>query len=181
MKSMRPLMLDFQNDRRTPPWFSVVLLLSGVVMTLYLSIHSADLLSELSSLEEEQIALERKSKHKSDSPRPAAIDAPQLQAEIRQANEVLERLALPWDPLFKEIESSPTIPIALLAVEPDTAKRLITITGEAKNLEAMLNYIRLLQGKKSLAHVYLKNHHIEMQIAEQPVRFVVVASWVTRS
>ena len=48
-------------------------------------------------------------------------------------------------------------------------------------LPSMLSYVRLLQEKESLTGVYLQSHQIERRMVEHPVRFVVVASWVTKS
>ena len=106
--------------------------------------------------------------------------AQQLRAEIKQANEVLAQLAMPWETLFKDVESSQRDHVALLSIEPDSEKRVIKIIGEAKDTDAMLGYIRLLQKKESLTDVYLQSHRVEQQTAEKPIRFALIASWVVK-
>lgn len=177
---MRTLELDFHSDRRKPRWPDVALLAAGLVGALSLGIHSVDVFSQIRALEAQQTAFERRADRAAVDPRLAALDAQQLRAEVKQANDVLTQLALPWETLFKDIESSPQNHVALLAIEPDSDKRVIRITGEAKDFAAMLGYVRFLQGKESLTGVYLQSHHIEQRTAERPVRFVLVASWVIK-
>jgi Tfp pilus assembly protein PilN len=178
MKPMRTLLLDYQNNRRKPGWPDIVLLAGGLATAMYLGIHSVNVFSEIRTLEAKQTAFERKSDRGAPDSRLASLDAQQLRAEVKQANDVLAQLALPWETLFKDIESSQQNHVALLTIEPDSEKRVIKITGEAKDFGAMLGYIRFLQKKESLTGVYLQSHQIEQRTAEKPVRFVLVASWV---
>lgn len=178
---MRALLLDFQNNHRRPGWPNIVLLAGGLATAAYLGVHSVNVFSEISMLEAKQTTLERHADHGATDSRLSALDAQRLREEVKQANDVLAHLALPWENLFKDIESSQRNHVALLAIEPDSEKHAVKITGEAKDLDAMLGYIRFLQKKSSLTGVYLQSHHIEQQTAEKPVRFVVVASWVIKS
>ena len=177
---MHALLLDYQHHRRKPRRLELVLLAGGLAMAVYLSIHSVNVFSEISTLEAKQAELARKSNREAPDTRLASLDAQQLRVEVKQANEVLAQLALPWENLFKDIESSEKNHIALLAIEPDAEKRIIKITGEAKDLNAMLGYIRFLQKKESLTGVFLQNHRVDLQTAEKPVRFAVIASWVVQ-
>lgn len=177
---MRAILLDYQHNRRKPGWPDIVLLAGGLAVAMYVGIHSVKVFSEVNTLEEKQTAFERKSDRGAPDSRLASLDAQQLRAEVKQANEVLAQLALPWESLFKDIESSQRNHVALLSIEPDPEKRVIKITGEAKDLGTMLGYIRFLQKKESLTGVYLQSHHIEQQTAEKPVRFVLAASWVIK-
>lgn len=177
---MRALRLDFQNNRRRPAWPNLALLVGGLVTALVLAIHSVTVFSEIRQVEANQAAFERKSHRNALDPRLASLDAQQLRAEVKEANEVLAHLALPWETLFRDIESSPGDHVALLSIEPDPEKRAIKISGEAKDFDAMLGYLRVLQKKESLTGVYLQSHHIEQRTAEKPIRFVLVASWVMK-
>lgn len=180
MNSVRALRLDFQDNRRRPGWPNLALLAGGLVTALLLAIHSVTIFSEIRIVEAKQAAFERKTHRDAPDSRLASLDAQQLRAEVRQANDVLAQLALPWETLFRDIESSPADRVALLSIEPDADKRAIKISGEAKDFDAMLGYLRLLQKKESLTGVYLQSHHIEQRTAEKPVRFVLVASWVIK-
>ena len=108
------------------------------------------------------------------------LDASALQQEIRQANEILQQLALPWDALFQAVEATSEQEIALLSIQPDVGKRIVRIGGEAKNFDALLAYITRLEDSKILNRVYLTSHEVRTQVAEKPVRFALVANWVVQ-
>lgn len=97
--------------------------------------------------------------------------------EVRHANEVLRQLSLPWDGLFQAVESAGSKDVSLLALEPDTEKALVKISGEAKNIGAMLDYIRLLEERNVFGTVYLQSHQVQQQDPEKPVRFALLAAW----
>lgn len=177
---MRTLLLDYQQNRRKPDWTDIVLLAGGFVMAIYIGVHSVNVFSEVKALEEKQTVLDRKPDHGATDSRLASLDAQQLRSEVKQANDILAQLALPWETLFKDIESSQKDHVALLSIEPDTEKHAVKITGEAKNLDTVLGYIRFLQKKSSLTGVYLQTHRVDQQMAEKPVRFVVTATWVIK-
>lgn len=105
------------------------------------------------------------------SPSPAADVA----LEVRHANEVLRQLGLPWEGLFRAVESSGSKDVVLLALEPDMEKRVLNISGEAKNIPAMLGYITQLGEQEMFESVYLLNHHVQLQTQDKPVRFALIA------
>jgi len=92
--------------------------------------------------------------------------------EIKHANEVLQQLTLPWGKLFQAMESSSGKQVALLAMEPDAEKQVVKISGEAKDIAAVLDYIRRLAAQQVFSSVYLQSHQIQQQDPEKPVRFV---------
>jgi len=51
---------------------------------------------------------------------------------------------VPWDSLFRELEGAADESVALLAIQPDPASRQVRIAGEARRLDAVLNYIERL-------------------------------------
>ena len=177
---MRAISLDYHNNRRNWHWSDILILAGGLSLAAYVGIHYVNVASEIDSLEAKQTELARQSNRDAIDSRLTALDAQQLKTEIKQANEVLARLSMPWETLFKDMDSSRRDQVALLSIEPDAEKRVIKIMGEAKDLDAMLGYIRLLQKKASLTDVYLQNHHIEQQTAEKPVRFALIASWMIK-
>ena len=176
---MRALSLDFQQQKRRAGWTNIALLAGGLVMAMFLGWHSMTQFSQIRALQAQQASLAHSTQRRAPMRLPAT-EAQRLNNEIAQARDVLEQLALPWEHLFEDIESSPDDHVALLAIEPDAAKHLVSISGEAKDLNAMLGYLRALQAKDSLTGIYLQSHHIDQQTAEHPVRFVVLASWVMK-
>jgi Tfp pilus assembly protein PilN len=69
--------------------------------------------------------------------------------------------------------------VALLSIESDTGKRQVKISGEAKDIESVLNYLRVLGAQPKLANVYLQSHQLQQQDPQHPVRFALGAAWVS--
>ncbi len=100
--------------------------------------------------------------------------------EIRRANDVIEQIALPWDRLFRAVESAAGEKVALLGITPDQKSGTVEVNGEAADLNAMFDYVKRLQRQPSLARVYLLNQKLNDQDAQRPVRFTVTASWLEK-
>jgi type IV pilus assembly PilN-like protein len=98
-----------------------------------------------------------------------------LASELKHANEILLQLALPWGELFASAESAGIPDVALLSIESDTDKRRVTISGEAKNLESILAYLRYLEARPALADVYLQSHQLQKKDPQHPARFALSA------
>lgn len=109
--------------------------------------------------------------------RAAAHDPTQLRDEIRRANQVLHRIALPWDGLFSELERRRGNSISLLSLQPDLQNRVVRIAGEARNLKAMVAYVRRLGAGAALYDVRLVDHQRMEDDPQQPIRFTLVAGW----
>ena len=180
MNTLRPLSLDYQRNRRPASRLDKTLLTGALMAAVFSGIHYLNISAETVALEEKQAAVQHQPKHDVLDARLASLDAQQLKTEVKQANAVLAQLALPWESLFADLDTSQRERVALLVIEPDTEKRVIKVTGEARDFSAMLGYVTYLQGRPSLTGVYLQNHHIEQQTAEQPVRFSLLASWVIK-
>jgi Tfp pilus assembly protein PilN len=100
--------------------------------------------------------------------------------EIRRANEVIEQIALPWDRLFRAVESAAGERVALLGITPDQKSGTVEVAGEAADVNAMFDYVKRLQRQPSLVRVYLLNQKLNDQDAQRPVRFTVTASWLEK-
>ncbi|WP_018989396.1 PilN domain-containing protein [Aromatoleum toluclasticum] len=85
----------------------------------------------------------------------------------------------PWQALFATLESLASDDVALLSLTPDARKGQLRITAEARDLGAMLAYHRKLEDTAVLRDVSLVNHEFAEQVQGRPVRFSLVASWVT--
>ena len=97
--------------------------------------------------------------------------------ETKQLTEAVNMLATPWNNLLAAIEQADMQDVALLSLEPNSKKQLVVLTGEAKNLPVVLQYIKQLQQTPMLAQVYLQKHSIEETDASKPVRFSLLAKW----
>jgi len=175
---MPTLMLDFQDNRRRAGPVDIGLLVVSLILATASLIAAAYLFSTIRALETQQALRHRVTTVANTGADGSAIDARHLRSELTQANSVVGLLSLPWDALFSDIEASQNAQVALLAVAPDPDKRTLMITAEAKDFNAMLSYMRVLQTRPSIKEVYLKSHTIDLKSAERPVRFVLSASWV---
>jgi len=101
--------------------------------------------------------------------------------EIRRANDVIEQIALPWDRLFRAVESAAGEKVGLLGITPDQKSGTVEVGGEAADLNAMFDYVKRLQRQPSLTRVYLLNHKLNDQDPQHPIRFTVTASWLEKT
>ena len=105
----------------------------------------------------------------------------ELVEEVKNANDVLRHLGVPWESLFHAVESSGNQNITLLAIEPDVEKQQVKISGEAKSFNLLMNYMTHLQGQAVLGSVYLQNHDVQQEDPDKPVRFSLIATWQDKS
>ena len=146
-------------------------------MLIFIAIYFVQLRNQVDALE---INLERASSKKNThavSEPPNEKGKAEQALEIKNANEVLHHLSVPWDILFKAVESSGGSKITLLALEPDFEKKQVKISGEASNYHAVMTYIVQLQGQDVFDTVYLQNHDVRQEDPDRPVRFTLLANW----
>ena len=176
---MRALNLDYCAAPRARS-VGTMLLLIGVLLASVALFEYREVREEL-SMQEMQIAEIRQSAKRNatgerrDS---SGGDVAAAAQELKTAHQALQRLAFRWEDLFGALESAPANGVALLAVEPDPEKGLVKITAEARSAEDMLEYVERLQKVDRLADVMLANHQLKTSEPLQPMRFVVVASWL---
>jgi len=103
--------------------------------------------------------------------------SPELQAQIEQAKKMADFLMVPWSQVFTGLEAAVLDDAAVLAIEPDSKKRQLKITVEAKNQDVMFAYIQRLEASPKLSNVYLLKHEIMEDADQKPIRFVAVAKW----
>lgn len=175
---MRALHLDYQRSVRPVPWLGLVVLGSALVALALLTSHYQEL-GQRSAMWEARVAYgERLSSHRARALRPVSAQAAREQVlEVQHANQVLRQLSLPWDTLFRAVESAGGESVALLSMEPDIQKGTVRISGEAKNFAAMLEYIRQLGARDVFGSVHLQNHQIQQDDPQKPVRFSLLAVW----
>lgn len=174
---MRRLQLDFAPDR-TVRNAALNATLCGLIAALaYLAWDYAETAKRANMLETDlaRIAAAEAGVRAHDRSRP---DAARRDAEVKLANQVIDRLALPWDQLFDEIESSVDENVILLGVEPDAEKRHVKITAEARDLKAMSAYVKRLGLSQRFRDAHLQSHQVQVANVQRPVRFIVAARWL---
>ncbi|MFA6901551.1 MAG: fimbrial assembly protein [Gallionellaceae bacterium] len=173
---MSKLNLDYQRSIKPFPWGGLLLLVLALATLLATALHYRSLSTE-SALLESRAELADRAAQRHLPGRRSNVAASGLAREVKRANEALRQLSMPWDRLFRTVEAAGAKEVALLALEPDTEKRQVKISGEAKNIAAMLNYIRQLEHRDEFGSVYLQSHHVQQQDPDKPVRFVLLAIW----
>lgn len=108
----------------------------------------------------------------------SAENREKLQAELRFANRVIDKLDMPWDALFGTVEAAGGDDAILLGIEPDAERRDVRLMGEAKDTEAMLAYLRELRRAPALRNAHLTGHQVNAQDPQRPVRFTIEAHWM---
>jgi NADH:ubiquinone oxidoreductase subunit D len=175
---MRPLQLDYQRVPGRVPWLGLAVLLAGLVALALLADRYQAVAEQSRVLEERADQLARQSARRAPAPRTATEQAARAQMlEVKQANQVVRELAVPWNTLFNAVESSGGEGITLLALEPDTQKGTVKITGEAKDLDVLLAYVKQLATRDVFAGVLLQSHQVQREVAEKPLRFALLARW----
>lgn len=148
------------------------MLLVGLLASAYLFIQYSQ-----ASTQNEKLKSELTQMHLSQQAGIVNSDDKELELDIQRASAVIDRLAFPWDSLFKALESSAiSKDIGLLSIQPDIANGVITLNAEAKNWNVMLRYIRELNNESFFKEVYLVNHQIQLADPRKPVRFTLLCS-----
>jgi Tfp pilus assembly protein PilN len=173
---MRRLELDFRRRPRTARTLGIVLLAASVAGVVAMANHYQrlqDRIVEAESVLHKHGAASRKQAVAASSGR----DAQSTALEFKRANEIALQLRTPWPDLFANVEAAQTPEVALLSIESANDKQSLKIAGEAKNLDAVLAYLRDLQEQPLLANVYLQSHQVQQQDPQRPVRFALGAGW----
>ena len=175
---MRALDLDFVAGNRRGRWLGIGLLAIAAVATAKLADMYAESQREVEQIQARIARIERRANGiNSDAPKLADATI----QEIRHANQVIDQITLPWDRLFRAVESVANDRVALLGITPDQAGGTVELSAEAADVEAMFDYVKRLQRAPSLARVYLLNHQINARDPLRPVRFTVIASWIEKT
>lgn len=175
---MRALRLDYQRRTRRVPWPGLAVLGSALVALALTAGHYRQLGQGIALWESRVDHEERLAGHRARALRPASAEAAREQVlEVQHANQVLRQLSLPWDALFRAVEASGGKNVALLSMEPDLKKGTVTISAEAKDFDAMLDYVRQLGKREVFGSVLLQNHQVQQTDPQKPIRFSLRAVW----
>jgi Tfp pilus assembly protein PilN len=109
--------------------------------------------------------------------RPAKpIPREKIEEEARNAEAVVRQLTLPWASLIGTIEQAATREVAILQLQPDADTRLLRLTAETRQRDAMFDFVRRLAASPGLAEVHLVSHQVQREDPQQPVQFSIQAN-----
>ena len=100
-----------------------------------------------------------------------------LVSQVEDANDVIGRLSLPWNTLFRSLEGAALDTVALLGVQPQPQQRLVTLVGEARSYADVLEYMERLDASDAFVHARLVSHKVKSEGPVHPVDFIIAAQW----
>lgn len=108
--------------------------------------------------------------------RPARpIPREKVEEETRSAEAVVRQLTLPWASIFATIEQAATREVAILQLQPDAETRVLRLSAETRQREAMFDFLRRLGASPGLADVHLVSHQVQREDPQRPIQFSVQA------
>ena len=105
----------------------------------------------------------------------------EIRKEISKANAILDQINLPWESLFDSIEHAATEDIALVSLQPNVSSRALRISGEAKNMSELLDFVEALEREPIFENVHLLNYKIKQDNPHRPIIFLLTEVWISAS
>jgi hypothetical protein len=173
---MSELRLDYEKNAPIP-WLGMRILVLVLLAIIPFAIYFQGLMKRVTLLESMVEYTSSEKSQRAAAVKSIGIGRVDLAQEVKNANIVLHRLSVPWDELFKAVESSSGSHVRLLALEPDFDKKQVQITGEGSSYKSVMKYITELERQDVIGTVYLQNHEIRQDDPDKPVRFSLLANW----
>jgi hypothetical protein len=104
-------------------------------------------------------------------------DAPVQAAQLKRAQEIILRMAFPWQAFFDVIETAKSNNIAIVSLQPDAVTGSVVIAAEARDLPSALDYIERLKAEPRLQNIHMATHEALDHGARSAVKFTVNAHW----
>ena len=156
-------------------WLSFIVLLVGIVLATYIwqqyQTKHAELMTVSNQLS--QLNQQTQPKKMSFDTTPTVISA----EKKLQIQTIVTALVMPWNKLLQAIERADNKDIALLNLVPNTKSQQVILSGEGKDLQAVLIYLNQLQAQPMLEKVYLQKHTIDSSNVSKPVKFTIFTQW----
>lgn len=174
---MMPLLtLDFGRRRVRQPRSGVALALVAVLAALF----AGEVLWQAYRANERAhdtfAASERR--HAPAQPRrDAAASTPAARQQAKAISAVFNEITVPWQDLLAVVEGYREHDVALIGIDQNPAQKQIRVTAEAKDFDAMIRYLKYLQGSALLREAVLNTHLVETTTPGVPVRFQITAIW----
>jgi hypothetical protein len=167
----RPLELDYIAPPRRPVWVGLAILGISLAIAAGLVLRYGEAQQELQRLQTEGGLILSDTRA---SARP--VPKERLEEEARAAEAVVRQLTLPWATLITTIEQAASRDVAILQLQPDAEQRVLRLTAEARNRDAMFDYVQRLGAAKGLSEVHLVKHEVQREDPQRPIQFAVQAA-----
>jgi len=178
---MKAVQLDFLRGRAPSSplqWLGVVLM---ILVGLSLAGYAWMLQGEIQTLARDEAQLVQGAARQRQVPAGPAQTPAQLTEALKTGDRISRQLNIPWDRLFSGLEASQFKDVALLEIQPDAAAAKVRISAEARDQQALRDYMNTLWGLEDFSGVFLVRQKINDKVAENPVQFTLDARWRTAS
>jgi Tfp pilus assembly protein PilN len=169
---MSGLGLDFARTRPRAPWWAWALLAAGLVAALWVGQQYRLTERELATVQSRLQGLQA-----TPATPPIQRRDPALEAERAARAEAQRALDMPWGELLATLQRTRPQGVALLGLEADARRGTLTLSAEARDYPAMIDYYAQLQSVPGLADVSLAQHGFQDDGQARPVRFVLRGRW----
>ncbi|WP_131800995.1 hypothetical protein [Methylobacillus sp. MM3] len=149
--SMRAVELNHACAPKHDPWPARALLVAGCLASIGLGMALHDIDAKTAMLEADASRL----RHPRQETRQSEAEAALQRTEIAAVQTAMAELALPWEQLFRALESTRTPRVKLLAMEPNPRQRKLRISAAASDTQDILDYIQALDRQSMLEDVFL--------------------------
>ena len=167
--AQRRVELDYVAPVRRPAWPGLLLLAVALAVSALVLERYRDVRQELARYEA-QVGLVLPGARTT-----RALPKERLDEQAKSAEAVVRQLTLPWGSLIGAIEQAATRDVAILQLQPDAEQRVLRLTAEARNRDAMFEYLKRLGGARELSNVVLVSHQVQRDDPQQPIQFSVQA------
>lgn len=179
---MSRLNLKFPYREQSIPQIDIAILLIGLLVSLVVLLQYRHLTEEVNHWSSRVERLEKLQQQKN-APRTRSTArirefGQEIRKEVAQANTVLDQINLPWEALFDSIEHAATDEIALLSLQPNVSSRTLRISGEARNMSELLDFVESLERETVFENVHLINYRIKQDNPHRPITFLLTAAWI---
>ena len=165
--------LDFAAQRLRPTLAGSALLVLGVIALVGTGFEYYSLNTQRAGLELKLAASLRQS-------RPDPANEAHTARANTAAADIATELGTPWTALLQDLELAARDSrgrVAVLAIEPDHEKHRVRVSGESRDMTAVLAYLTRLQSGVTLQFPMLDSHEVVADDKEHPVRFTLTADW----
>lgn len=179
---MSRLKLKFPYREQSIPQVDISILLLGLLVLLVVLLQYRHITEEVNHWSSRVERLEKLQQQKN-APRTRSSSrirefGQEIRKEVAQANTVLDQINLPWEALFDSLEHAATEEIALLSLQPNVSSRTLRISGEARNMSELLDFVESLEREPVFENVHLINYRIKQDNPHRPITFLLTAAWI---
>ena len=179
---MPRLRLKFPYHEQSVPHIDFSILLIGLMILAGVLLQYRQITEEVNYWSNRVERLEKQQQQKT-APRTRSTPrvrefSQEIRKEIVQANAILDQINLPWEALFDSIEHAASEEITLLSLQPNVYNRTLRISGEAKDMSELLDFVEALERELIFENVHLLNYKIKQDNPHKPIVFLLTAVWI---